>query len=395
LAVGDRIGTKVGRFLLLMDLPSLLQQGTANAWFFVPSAILLGALHGMEPGHSKTMMAAFIVAIRGTILQAVLLGLSAAVSHSLVIWLLAAGALRFGSKWSVETTEPYFQILSGVMILALGGWTFWRVRRDQQHASDHDHDHEGPHHGPWVDTGHGGIEIEVFETNVPPRFRLHFFNAEKRPRPAPDAATVRLTTRREGNVPQEFSLVRRDDAATGQSYLESTEEIPEPHAFTVFLTISHHNHAHRYELAFTEDEHHHHHHADLADLTAGEYADAHERAHAEDIAKRFAQRTVTTPQIIWFGITGGLMPCPAAFSVLLVCLQLKKFTLGFSLVAAFSLGLALTMIAAGVLAAWGVRHAEKRFANFGSIARRAPYLSAALLTCLAAYFIVQGWRGLA
>jgi ABC-type nickel/cobalt efflux system permease component RcnA len=44
-----------------------------NAWLFLPAAILLGALHGLEPGHSKTMMAAFIVAIRGTIGQAVLL----------------------------------------------------------------------------------------------------------------------------------------------------------------------------------------------------------------------------------------------------------------------------------------------------------------------------------
>jgi ABC-type nickel/cobalt efflux system permease component RcnA len=26
------------------------------AWLYFPSAILLGALHGLEPGHSKTMM---------------------------------------------------------------------------------------------------------------------------------------------------------------------------------------------------------------------------------------------------------------------------------------------------------------------------------------------------
>ena len=45
----------------------LLQQGAGNAWFFIPSAIVLGALHGLEPGHSKTMMAAFIIAIRGTV----------------------------------------------------------------------------------------------------------------------------------------------------------------------------------------------------------------------------------------------------------------------------------------------------------------------------------------
>lgn len=44
------------------EFTTLLQQG--NAWFFIPSAILLGALHGLEPGHSKTMMAAFIIAIK-------------------------------------------------------------------------------------------------------------------------------------------------------------------------------------------------------------------------------------------------------------------------------------------------------------------------------------------
>ena len=36
----------------MTDFASLLQQG--NAWFFIPGAIALGALHGLEPGHSKT-----------------------------------------------------------------------------------------------------------------------------------------------------------------------------------------------------------------------------------------------------------------------------------------------------------------------------------------------------
>jgi len=51
----------------MTDFSTLLQQGAANAWLFIPSAILLGALHGLEPGHSKTMMAAFIIAVRGTL----------------------------------------------------------------------------------------------------------------------------------------------------------------------------------------------------------------------------------------------------------------------------------------------------------------------------------------
>ncbi|MFX6461582.1 nickel/cobalt efflux protein RcnA, partial [Acinetobacter baumannii] len=75
------------------EFSALLQQGASNAWLFIPSAILLGALHGLEPGHSKTMMAAFIVAIRGTVTQAVLLGLAATVSHTLVVWAVALGGI--------------------------------------------------------------------------------------------------------------------------------------------------------------------------------------------------------------------------------------------------------------------------------------------------------------
>src|SRR5277367_5965683 len=105
----------------------LLQQGAAHAWLFIPSAVLLGALHGLEPGHSKTMMAAFIIAIRGTVAQAVLLGLSAAISHSLLIWILATAALQYGGQWNAETAEPYFQMASGVIVAGLAIWMFWRT----------------------------------------------------------------------------------------------------------------------------------------------------------------------------------------------------------------------------------------------------------------------------
>jgi nickel/cobalt exporter len=96
----------------MTSLSELLQQGSANAWLFIPSAILLGALHGMEPGHSKTMMAAFIIAVRGTVGQAILLGLAATASHTLVVWAVALIGMRFGSHWNAETTEPYFQVAS-------------------------------------------------------------------------------------------------------------------------------------------------------------------------------------------------------------------------------------------------------------------------------------------
>ena len=122
----------------MTDFATLLQQG--NAWLFVPSAILLGALHGLEPGHSKTMMAAFIVAIRGTMTQAILLGLSATLSHTAVVWLVALAGLYFGRNWQAEATEPYFQVASAVLIIAVAVWMLWRTWRDQ-HEHDHHHDH--------------------------------------------------------------------------------------------------------------------------------------------------------------------------------------------------------------------------------------------------------------
>src|SRR6516165_12010750 len=100
----------------------LLQQGVEHAWLFVPSAILLGALHGLEPGHSKTMMAAFIIAVRGTVRQAVLLGLCATLSHTLIVWVIALGGMRLWRGLAPETVEPYLQLASGVIVILMGAW---------------------------------------------------------------------------------------------------------------------------------------------------------------------------------------------------------------------------------------------------------------------------------
>jgi nickel/cobalt exporter len=364
------------------DFLHTLQNGSPNLWLFIPTAILLGSLHGLEPGHSKTMMAAFIVAIRGTVGQAVLLGLSAAISHSLIIWVLAAGALHFGNQWNAERVEPYLQLVSAALILTLAAWMFFRTRREVRAAAGHGHtdNHHHDHSELFLfDTGHGKLELSVFEDGVPPVFRLRTPAGHKLPHPA----NVTIETVRPDGVRQTFPFVQKG------TFLESRHDIPEPHEFDAVLTLGHGDHSHTCRVEFHEDAHHHYHHADDG---SQEFQDAHELAHAQDIAKRFASRTVTTPQIMLFGITGGLMPCPAAFTVLLVCLQLKRATLGFAMVGAFSFGLALTMVAVGVIAAWSVQHAEKRFKGFGEFARRAPYISCILLVALALYMAWHGWH---
>ena len=88
---------------------------------------------------------------------------------------------------------------------------------------------------------------------------------------------------------------------------------------------------------------------------------------------------MTTGQIVWFGFTGGLMPCPAAVAVLLVCLHVKAFALGVAMVAAFSIGLAITLVGIGVSVAWGAGHAARHWPAFDRWAARLPYLSSAVV----------------
>ncbi|BAK76836.1 high-affinity nickel-transporter [Pseudogulbenkiania sp. NH8B] len=363
----------------------LLQQG--NAWLFVPSAILLGALHGLEPGHSKTMMAAFIVAIRGTLTQAVLLGLSATVSHTAVVWAVAMAGLYFGRNWSAEATEPYFQVASAVLIIGVAAWMIWRTWRNQQLAHDHDHHHDHHHHhdeAKLIDTGHGVVRLEVFEQGVPPRFRL--YHASKHGHRWP-ADQVRIETERADGSRQGFTFVQRD------GFVESLETIPEPHEFVARLSLGHDQHHHDYDVEFVEPDHHHSiKDYEGLDLSAPGYQDPHELAHANDIRRRFANREVTTGQIILFGLTGGLIPCPASITVLLLCLQLKKIALGATLVLCFSIGLALTMVASGALAALSVKHVSRSWSGFGEFARKAPYFSGALIVLVGLYVGYQGLR---
>jgi nickel/cobalt exporter len=373
----------------------LLQQGSAHAWLFVPSAILLGALHGLEPGHSKTMMAAFIVAIRGTVGQAVLLGLAATLSHTAIVWAIALGGLYFWRGLDVETMEPYLQVASAVIIVGIALWMLWRTRQDQQRArreaGDHPHGHAHHHshgHGEEIrriDTGHGVLALEIFEAGVPPRWRVRGESG-----PSWAATDVTVETERPDGRRQLFRFVDRG------GYLESIDPIPEPHEFMARVQLAHGNHSHDYDVAFVEEDGADHLHEELRGLevATGNYQDAHELAHASDIRRRFADRNVTTGQIVLFGLTGGLIPCPASVTILLLCLQLRAFTLGAALVACFSVGLAITLVAVGSAAALSVRHASQHISWFSSFARRAPYFSGALIMAVGLYAGVQGWLGL-
>lgn len=122
--------------------------------------------------------------------------------------------------------------------------------------------------------------------------------------------------------------------------------------------------------------------------------DAHERAHASDVHRRFDNRTVTNWQILLFGLTGGLIPCPAAITVLLLCLQLREFALGVVLVLCFSIGLAVTLVTVGAAASVGAGQVSQRLPWLSTAARRAPYVASLLIIAVGLYVGASGWIGL-
>ena len=113
--------------------------------------------------------------------------------------------------------------------------------------------------------------------------------------------------------------------------------------------------------------------------------------NADEIRRRFASGNVTTGQIVMFGLSGGLIPCSAAIAVLVLCLQINQIWLGVALVLCFSIGLAITLIAAGMTAAIGMRHVSRRWPGFGEVAERVPYLSSIVMIGLGLYLVWQGW----
>jgi nickel/cobalt transporter (NicO) family protein len=203
-----------------------------------------------------------------------------------------------------------------------------------------------------------------------------------------DSEDVAVTIERPDGRSEMFSFSDRE------GYLESREIIAEPHEFMARLSLGHAGHSHNYDLAFVEPGGVAHGHIREQmhglQLATDGHQDAHALAHANDIRRRFADRNVTTWQIIVFGLTAGLIPCPAAITVLLLCLQLKEVALGAVLVVSFSIGLALMLIAVGAIAALTVRHAIGRSRWFATLADRAPYLSGAIIILVGLYVSLHG-----
>ncbi|HUB45176.1 MAG TPA: CDF family Co(II)/Ni(II) efflux transporter DmeF [Acetobacteraceae bacterium] len=134
----------------------------------------------------------------------------------------------------------------GLLVNIASAWLLSGGAHHHGHGHSHGHHHADAHAGHGHDESHriatstGAAILEIFEAGMPPCFRLRMESG-----PSLTAATVSVETVRPDGSRQSFTMADRG------SFLESLEEIPEPHAFTAKIRIG----GQTYAVAFEENEH--------------------------------------------------------------------------------------------------------------------------------------------
>lgn len=140
----------------------------------------------------------------------------------------------------------------------------------------------------------------------------------------------------------------------------------------------HHNHGHT-----------HTHGDDLIHVRDG-HEDKHDsHDHAGHHHHRKIQGDVSRRQLLALGITGGIVPCPAALVVLLSAVALNRVGFGLFLIVAFSFGLAAVLIAVGLLMVYARRFMTKFRSEGPLITRWIPLISATVIAVLGVAIAVR------
>ena len=241
-------------------------------------AVGLGAFHALEPGHGKTLVAAYLVGSRGTVQHAFLLGLIVTAAHTAGVYLLGAVTL-YASQYIVpERLYPWLGVVSGVLIAGLGAVLLVRRYLGKDGLSNHHHHHHRDHsHGP-------------------------------------------------------------DD-----------------------------------------HDHHHHHHR----------GHGHSHDHGHTHGDHDVDRQVSFRELLTLGISGGIVPCPAALVVLLSAVSMQRIGFGLLLIVAFSVGLAAVLITIGLLMVSARQFMSRFQVNSRLTTRWLPLTSSAFILVFGVALAVQ------
>ena len=266
-------------------------------------AMVLGGFHAMAPGHGKTIMAAYAVSRRGSKGDIASIGLTVALTHTIGILILGS-LVSATSVVSPDRTLRWASVVSGVLVVGVGV-TLVRsrlvpilARRSSRsrthdhgpahpHATDHGHDHAEDHDG---DSGHGHAHPHAENHDHDGDHGDHGDHGHEHPHPH-----------------------------------DHGHEHPHPHADGGVVTTAHPT-SDRYIV--TSHSH-------------GGWQHEHVLPAPGALVRR--------RELVVMGLAGGIVPSPSALVVLLAAIALGRVPFGVGLVVAYGVGLAGTLVAAGLL----------------------------------------------
>jgi len=177
-----------------------------------------------------------------------LAGYSSAIVLAMIALLIGYEAVsRFLNPIAISFNEAIPIAVLGLAVNVASAWLL-SGGHHHGHSHGHSHGHDDTHaHGDdvrQIDMGGKIVEVEVFEDGVPPRFRIRV------PAGFPLKATeITIETVRPDGVRQRFEFIDRGD------YLESCQDIPEPHEFRAAIRLAQGDRSQEFAEEFVEHDH--------------------------------------------------------------------------------------------------------------------------------------------
>ena len=164
----DRTGRRDGFAGLLEDAAA----GHGVLALLLLAAFGWGALHALSPGHGKAMVAAYLVGSRGTPRDAVALGATVTITHTIGVFALGLVALSLSAYVLPEDLYPWLNLVAGLMVVVVGAGVLRARLRERRGRGGGGHEHS---HGPRARTATrtGPRTPTATRTRTGPRPRPH------------------------------------------------------------------------------------------------------------------------------------------------------------------------------------------------------------------------------
>lgn len=356
--------------------PGLPGWGAGELLLAIAGAFTWGALHSLSPGHGKTVVGAYLVGERATPKHAFFLAMTTTITHTIGVFALGLVTLFAAQYILPEQLYPWLSLVSGAMVTAIG----WNLLRKHQrlhfvhtHAAHqhhthaaHQHHHAGDHehHHPDCQDHHHSNDHPAHEHSTPHSHKHPWHDQGDRP-PFHSHPPHEIDDGDQGDRRPILTLIQhRPDSKSKNHHFSSSSDCSDC-------------------SDCSDDDHYindHHHHDHIR-------SDYHPHSHSH-LPPGADGTPVTWRTLLALGISGGLVPCPAALVLLLGAIAFNQVGVGLVLVLCFSLGLAAVLTGLGLT----LVYARSLFQKLPARLRRTsllPRLSAVCITLVGLGLAIQ------